>query len=467
MAAFALLWLLSLLCGYAIVTAIWPHDRSWRALILRLALGVGPGVGIASGLYFLARAAGLDPATWVYLALLAMLTLALLILAAWRTGWQIGLERPGRLSGWSWLWLALLGFALILAVNVLLGKMLINPEGEWDAWAMWNLHARFLFQPGQVWQGMFDPALEALTHPDYPLLTPAMIALSWRALGRISTLAPIVTALIFTLATAGLLFTALNYQRKFTAACLAAIVALLSGSLLYVGSLLYADMPLTYMVLGAVACLYLSLKEGQRAWLVLSGMYCGLAAWTKNEGWSLMLAVLLSLLLALWLQRRSASQRGDSPAPTVARDILRPLGLFLLGGLPWLLVTFFYKQAFTPPNDLFAYRSLGAMLGSMMQLGRWSDILGRMLGQLSQYDGRILFILALVSLVVGLVKGPRLPSGAGWLVLGLVLLQYIAIYSLTPHDLDWHLDTALSRLVTHLYPAALFLVFTRLDLGEG
>ena len=235
MAVFALLWLLSLLCGYAIVTAIWPHDRSWRALILRLALGVGPGVGIASGLYFLARAAGLDPATWVYLALLAILTLALLILAAWRTGWQTGLERPGRLTGWSWMWLALLGIALVLAVNVLLGKMLINPEGEWDAWAMWNLHARFLFQPGQVWQAMFDPALEALTHPDYPLLTPAMIALSWRALGRISTLAPIVTALIFTLATAGLLFTALNYQRKFTAACLAAIVALLSGSLLYVG----------------------------------------------------------------------------------------------------------------------------------------------------------------------------------------------------------------------------------------
>jgi len=243
-------------------------------------------------------------------------------------------------------------------------------------------------------------------------------------------------------------------------------VALLSGSLLYVGSILYADMPLTYMVLGAVVCLYLYLKEGRRHWLVLSGMYCGLAAWTKNEGWSLTLAVTVSLLLALWLRYRQGKKNGNSTALGLSTAILRPLGLFLLGGLPWLLVTLLYKQAFTPPNDLFAYRALGEILTSMLQSWRWSDILGRMLGQLGQYDGRLLLLLALVALVVGFIKEPGLPSGAGWLALGLVLLQYLAIYSLTPHDLDWHLDTALSRLVTHLYPAALFLVFTRADLGE-
>ena len=35
-----------------------------------------------------------------------------------------------------------------------------------------------------------------------------------------------------------------------------------------------------------------------------------------------------------------------------------------------------------------------------------------------------------------------------------------------PCDADWHTDTALPRLALNFYPAALFLIFTRLDLGK-
>ena len=38
MAPLLLLWLLSLLCGYGLVTAIWPQEHTWRALLLCLAL---------------------------------------------------------------------------------------------------------------------------------------------------------------------------------------------------------------------------------------------------------------------------------------------------------------------------------------------------------------------------------------------------------------------------------------------
>jgi len=42
----------------------------------------------------------------------------------------------------------------------------------------------------------------------------------------------------------------------------------------------------------------------------------------------------------------------------------------------------------------------------------------------------------------------------------LQLLGYCAIYVITPHDLEWHIGTSLSRLVLQLYPAGIFLLFS-------
>jgi len=458
MAAYVLLWLLSLLSGFALVYAIWPHDTSWRGMMLRLALGVGPGVGTTSVLFLLGRAMGIDPPVGAHLAVLALLTLLLLILAGWRGGWKVDLQlqlpnEPGR-----WLWLGVLILTVILTTNSFLGRAVVNPSGEIDAIAKWNLHARFLFQSGQAWKGMFDPGMNFLTTPDYPLLIPGMIAISWRALGHDlghgSGLAPVSTALVFTLAAAGLLFSALNYQRKFVAACLATWVALLSGSVLRVGAMQYADIPLAYMILGAVLCIYLFLKEERSAWLVLSGVFCGLSTWTKNEGWSLVVAVLLSLLLVLWIQRRPL------------RESTGPICLFLAGGLPWILVTLYFKLTFKVPNEFFGGRTVANVLTDLLDMSRWMHAIERAASQINLQDGRIFILLVLVALVTGTVKQHRLSAAAGFLVLGLVGLQYLAIFVISPYDMDWHMDTALPRLAVHLYPAALFLIFTSLDLGK-
>lgn len=454
MAAYLVLWLFSLALGFCLVYAIWPQQPSGRGITLRLALGVGPGIGTASALFFLCRSAGLDSPAWVYLLILALLMAVLGMIAAWRVKRLVNLKAQIPAQPKRWIWVVLLVSATILVANGLLARAAINPEGEWDAWAMWNLHARFLFQPGEAWLGMFDPALVALTHPDYPLLTPGMIALSWRTLGRVSSLPPASVALAFTLATIGLLWAALSYQGKHTAAYLAALVGLLSGSLLSVGAILYADIPLAFAILGAVVCTYFYFKEEQTAWLVLSGLFCGLATWTKNEGWSLFLATVAAFILTRLFQRQPW------------RAIAGRLGMFLAGALPWLLVTVYYKLAFAPLNDLFAARTISEVLDKLLSLARWNEIGGRVIQSISQYDGRIFVLLALMALAVGVSKERNLPVAAGWLVVGLIALQYMVIYAITPYQLDWHLDTALARLITHNYPATLFLIFTRLELGR-
>jgi hypothetical protein len=54
-------------------------------------------------------------------------------------------------------------------------------------------------------------------------------------------------------------------------------------------------------------------------------------------------------------------------------------------------------------------------------------------------------------------------SRAGLLVaapaLALMAAGYAFIYLITPHDLEWHMRTSLSRLILHLWPSALFVLF--------
>ena len=45
--------------------------------------------------------------------------------------------------------------------------------GQWDAWAMWNLAAKYLSAPSQ-WQDMFLNT--KFNHPDYPLFLPSSVA---------------------------------------------------------------------------------------------------------------------------------------------------------------------------------------------------------------------------------------------------------------------------------------------------
>ena len=50
-----------------------------------------------------------------------------------------------------------------------------NPQGNWDAWSIWNLRARFLAAGGIVAHRAWSPLLSS-THPEYPLLTSAFVA---------------------------------------------------------------------------------------------------------------------------------------------------------------------------------------------------------------------------------------------------------------------------------------------------
>ena len=70
--------------------------------------------------------------------------------------------------------------ALALVVVVACAVLLVDwigahPHGRWDAWAIWNLRAKFLATPSDRWRDAFDPVV-SWSHPDYPLLLPLAVS---------------------------------------------------------------------------------------------------------------------------------------------------------------------------------------------------------------------------------------------------------------------------------------------------
>src|SRR5579859_8005355 len=285
MLAFAAL--LCLASGFVLVSMGWFRRSPPRAALpLMLWLSIGYGLGIFSVVFLLSR---------IFVANLIVADVALfaVLLVAW---WAISRSRP-RLdaktassnSAQSPKWLrqsrsAAFAIALCSALYSLVMRALADPHGDgWDAFTTWNLHARFLFRGGLNWRDGFTP-LHIWTHPDYPLLLPAAIAHFWSYLGRDEAAVPAIIGLIFTVATVGVLFSALSLLRGRTPAMLAATALLATPFFIELGTSQYADVPLAFYFLATVVllCLYDSRPVDAKhspGLLVLAGLAAGFAAW--------------------------------------------------------------------------------------------------------------------------------------------------------------------------------------------
>ena len=70
-------------------------------------------------------------------------------------------------------------------------------------------------------------------------------------------------------------------------------------------------------------------------------------------------------------------------------------------------------------------------------------------------------LLAVYMAIAGITRRP-VGRFAGLTVLAVVfavLIGFFCVYLVTPHDLHWHLKTALHRLLLQVWPATLLMVF--------
>ncbi len=441
--------LLPLVLGWQMVCLLFPlSGRATR--LLKCSLGGTIGLGLASLSFWAWRSAGgswpppfllAETALWI----LAVLASAMVLKKRHSQETRIEPSRAApRLLVWT-SWMALLG-----GVWLFVARMAAEPHGRWDAWAMWNLKARFLARGEAGWDALFASS-PGWSHPDYPLFLPATVARLWNYAGGESWLGPALTAGGMFLLLAGLLVGALRVLKGPVAAALAVPGLMGTWGLADRAAWQYADLPLALFMTASLACLALHHRFGGRGPLVLAGAAAGLAAWTKNEG--LLFAALLAFawLAAGWFRKR--------PKETASELLWMAAGALLPLGAAAVL-----KIGVPAPNDLVAAWADPAVWARLADPAR-----AGLIARSFFLEGLKLVTPAALLAAWGLggLRTDPQTARAGFFCLGvagLCLAGYAVVYLATPHDLAWHLSTSSSRLLTALWPAGLLGLVLAVDM---
>jgi hypothetical protein len=430
--------------GVLAVSAFRPRGRAWRddaGLVVTLGLLVG--LGVTGSLFFLASLVSARP-LWLAGAL-EMAAGGLLGGLLWRRRRDLVAPAPRPVAAVTWLQVVLLSLLVqvLLVAAVLAWRMYqAEPYGGWDAWAIWNLHARFMVRAGTDW-----PALAALpavswTHPDYPRLLPAAVARLWAWGGVETPAASAALSVAFAVGTLGVVMAAIGRVRGRTMALAAGL--LLAGTPFFVTFTpnQHADIPLAGFIVAALALLAVGSVEGKNGggWYALAGVCTGLAGGTKNEG--LLLALVLAGVVGWGTWRAGEARRGRVFWAGLGAALV-PVGVFKL----WL----------APPNDLMG-ATLLSRLAQLFDGSRHEAILmafGRGMAGFGEWTFAPYVVMALPFAAWRARR--RLAAGERVIpfTVGAMLVGYYGVYLLSPHDLAWHLNTSLVRLLLQMWPAVI------------
>jgi hypothetical protein len=321
------------------------------------------------------------------------------------------------------------------------------PYGGWDAWAVWNFKAKFLFLAGDKWQNLFDPILWRSSQ-HYPLFLPLLNVWGWIFSDNTSSTVPLLTSLVFTFLTVGLLFSALLSSTKNTFSILAPLLLM---TLYFYGKLAtsqYSDLIVGYYALASLYCLTESIKYRRAPYAVLAGLFMGALSFSKPEGMMLALIILFSGT-AVFLFDKKNTERNHTKL-----SIICLLAATLLALVPTIIFKIQYSpgnQTFvngllsrTNPSTIFRMKMAVAFLSAELKSPKWNGIwillfLGMLLGYRRCFKKDIIIIPA--TLLIYLVA---------------VLFYY---FINTYFDISWWLSVTLNRILFSLLPITVFWIF--------
>lgn len=455
----ALSILLALVIGFLIVQAFDPvadMQPRWAAALFCVALGIGVGIGLTSVIFLLLDVAGAATPATIFgsdVVLLAVFTWQSFRLRASRAP-RPPSEATAPGFRWNWLLASAFGMALVISCVRMIQIAVALPVGDWDAWAIWNMRAKFLAGPPGAWRYALSPLLSS-SHPDYPLLLSAFVARAWKAGGTVNTMVPAATALLFFAALLALLVSVVALLRGTASALLAGLVILSTTSLLTWAPAQYADIPLGFYYLAAVALIFLEatpMASGRLA-LFWAGCCASLAAWTKNEGIVFLACIaIVFFVFTLWKSRSPAA------LPRVA--------WLLAGTVPGVLLTLWFKFFLAPAVDPLVTQGTSG-LARLHDFSRYTQIAGGFFHNLLNLGWGITHPLILLAILAVLIRWKpedryNLPSLVATVVLVLVFLSYCGVLLISPYGLSWQVQTSFDRLMLQVWPSALLIFFVQL-----
>jgi hypothetical protein len=339
-------------------------------------------------------------------------------------------------------WFPAIVLAAILAIVIYKAYPLEEKYGIWDAWWFWDVRANFL--SGQsTWRAAFSaeqygtPFTVPVAHSDYPPFLPLVIGSVWRALGMQSAAIPFAFSMLSLLLIPASIFWALYPENKIIAIVMALFFTTQPHCILLACSQTADGLIALFTLLSGISWHYFR-KTGNKQCIVLTGAMLGLSLWTKNEG---MIITFLFVVFMLPSLLRSARWK-----------------YFLLGIAVPMMAFIVFKLCLAPPNDLYADQS-GVPWDKIKDFSRYSQILTLTWDQIRLYFPAIPY-LAAAYLLLCLLKRSR-PDRLMWMILA-CLAAYLAVFVITPHNLEWHVNSSVNRLIFQLIPSFIWLAGSEL-----
>lgn len=305
--------------------------------------------------------------------------------------------------------------------------------GDWDAYAIWNLHGKFLFY--ENWTDLFTNDI-SWTHPDYPLFIPALNAMIWRALNTINAIVPVIIAYLPFLGIVSLFYLYFKHKNSVLLGLIIILFIVIDKRFMLKASSQMADTYIAYFYLLAIM-LFSDQKEGEnrrKALPFVLGFCSSVPMWVKNEG--IVFFIIFSIVYIIRFRK-------------FGHLILQ----FFIGSLIIIIAVASFKMMYAPANDLLRGQGVDT-LQKIVDYNRYYEIAKSLVINVFIQVPLVLFLLAFF-ILFNVKKLFRLEM----YILFLTLICYLFVYVITPHDLKWHLDTSLIRLIHHLYPAVLFVLF--------
>lgn len=315
--------------------------------------------------------------------------------------------------------------AFAVTTTAIVQRLYHHPYGDWDAWSMWNVRAKYLAGGPSTWRHAVAPELIG-KHSDYPLLLPSVVGGIWRLTGDTPTVVPRAVALGSFLAVVALVVGGLAALRSLATGLIAGTI--LVANKIYAGEATsqYADVPLSLLFVAAILCL---LQSTRARFAAAAGLFASLAAWTKDEGIVFLALCGVACAIVGGGRRVAAYAAGAAPVSMAVAGFK----LFIAPAVATPLGT----------------QSLADLAAKALDPTRYSAILSRTAAHFPEIAAPVL-LLALLLLVQG-VSISRSAAGV-WLVVALQWMSYCVVFLLSQPDLGWMLNQV-NRLLCQLWPS--------------
>lgn len=446
-------FIIAFLIGYLLSTILVKLDKPIELFLLRIFIGIGLGIGTISILNFISLLF-LDNKTSYFnskifnkilLILSAILIIYILIIEIHKI---IKIKNSLHVSLQFILILLVLVIAMIFIFDRFWMFSAENSHGGWDAWAIWNLHASFIYFGGDEWRNLFTNIL-GWSHVDYPLMTPSMIVFGWKILGNNSRFIPMILGAIYTFGTIGVIYATLLYLRNYKIASIAVLILGFTLTFIREGASQYADVPLAFYIscVFSILLIVTSRKSIDYKLYLLIGILLGFSTWTKNEG----IIFVVTFFFVLGVKE------------VLNKSIeWKVWGALLIGFIPIEVVLLLFKSI-TIGNSMVNSLSLQGIMSKLLNYERYKIVIKNAITYLLQFGQKdfSVFIILIILLIITGIKFSRNNNGIviSFGVLITTFILYLFIYVLTPNDIDWHMRTSFLRLVVQLYPSLILSLF--------